>query len=103
MYAQEESQQVALGGDTDRKSSDALKQLAKLAAARGAKVGVDLTWAWLDGKNPDFPDFKQMQVQRMCLYENLVWSLHPSKCMQIGADNTSTHRCYAWWSCLHRS
>ncbi len=66
VFAQEESQQVALGGDTDRKSSDALKQLAKLAAAKGAKVGVDLTWAWLDGKNPDFPDFKQMQVQRMC-------------------------------------
>ena len=60
--AQEESQQVALGGDADSKSLDALKQLAKLAAARGAKVGVDLTWAWLDGKNPGFPDYKQMQV-----------------------------------------
>ncbi len=63
---QEESQQVALGGETNSKSADALKQLAKLAAARGAKVGVDLTWAWLDGKNPDFPDFKQMQVQGTC-------------------------------------
>ena len=60
---QEESQQIALGGDTDSKSLEALTGLAKLAAARGAKVGVDLTWAWLDGKNPDFPDFKQMQVR----------------------------------------
>jgi len=59
---QEESQQVALGGDANSKSLDALTQLAKLAAARGARVGVDLTWAWLNGKNPEFPDFNNMQV-----------------------------------------
>lgn len=59
---QEESQQVALGGDANSKSLDALTQLAKLAAARGARVGVDLTWAWLNGKNPKFPDFNNMQV-----------------------------------------
>ncbi len=59
---QEESQQVALGGDSDAQSLAALKGLAKLAAARGAKVGVDLTWAWLDGKNPKFPVFTDMQA-----------------------------------------
>lgn len=54
---------MALGGDPDRQSLAALKQLARLAAARGAQVGVDLTWAWLDGKNPAFPSFRDMQVQ----------------------------------------
>lgn len=59
---QEESQQVALGGDSDAQSLEALEGLTKMAAARGAKVGVDLTWAWLDGKNPKFPVFRDMQV-----------------------------------------
>lgn len=65
---QEESQQVALGGDSDTQSLEALKGLTKLAAARGAKVGVDLTWAWLDGKNPKFPIFRDMQVS-LLLYQ----------------------------------
>lgn len=62
MLLQEESQQVAFGGVSNSASLEALKQLSKLAAARGAKVAVDLTWAWLDGKNPSFPVFKDMQV-----------------------------------------
>ena len=62
MLLQEESQQVAFGGNNNRASLEALEQLTKLAAARGAKVGVDLTWAWLDGMNPTFPVFKDMQV-----------------------------------------
>ena len=44
-------------------SLEALEQLTKLAAARGAKVAIDLTWAWLDGKNPSFSVFKDMQVR----------------------------------------
>ena len=62
MLLQEESQQVAFGGVSNSASLEALEQLTKLAAARGAKVAVDLTWAWLDGKNPSFPVFKDMQV-----------------------------------------
>ena len=63
MLLLEESQQVAFGGVSNSASLDALEQLTKLAAARGAKVAVDLTWAWLDGKNPSFPVFKDMQVR----------------------------------------
>ena len=62
MLLQEESQQVAFGGVSNSASLEALEQLTKLAAARGAKVAVDLTWAWLDGKNPSFPVFQDMQV-----------------------------------------
>ena len=73
MSLQEESQQVAFGGVSNSASLAALEQLTKLAAARGAKVAVDLTWAWLDGKNPSFPVFKDMQVG--CTATGIIQSL----------------------------
>lgn len=59
---QEESEQVAMGGRSAIGTRDAIAGLAKLAAARGARVGIVLTWAWLDGKNDKFPSFEAMQV-----------------------------------------
>ncbi len=59
---QEESEQVAMGGHNAIGTRDAIAGLAKLAVARGARVGVVLTWAWLDGANKDFPSFEAMQV-----------------------------------------
>ena len=60
---QEESEQVALGGESEVGTRDAIAGLARLAAARGARVGVVLTWAWLDGSNDKFPSFEDMQVR----------------------------------------
>ena len=77
---QEESQQVALGGDNGTQSFEALKGLTKLAAARGAKVGVDLTWAWLDGKNPRFPIFRDMQVSLLLYQPHLSGTWRARSC-----------------------
>ena len=68
---QEESQQVAMGGLAANGTRDAIAGLAKLAVARGARVGVVLTWAWLDGKNDNFTSFEAMQVCLTC-YQTLV-------------------------------
>lgn len=59
---QDESQQVAYGAQSAADNKVAIEKLAQLGAARGANVGVDLTWAWLDGHNSDFPSFSGMQV-----------------------------------------
>lgn len=59
---QDESQQVAFGGQSASDNKVAIEKLAQLAAARGAKVGVDLTWAWLDNHNSAFPSYSDMQV-----------------------------------------
>lgn len=67
-YLQEESEQVALGGDTALGTQKAIAGLARLAAARGARVGVVLTWAWLDSKNDKFPSFEDMQARSSFLH-----------------------------------
>lgn len=72
---QEESQQIALGGANASDSLAALEKLTLLAAARGARVGVILTWAWLDGHNDRFPSFADMQARLTTSSQasNKVW------------------------------
>ncbi|BDA49030.1 hypothetical protein COCOBI_13-1400 [Coccomyxa sp. Obi] len=73
---QEESEQVALGGDNALGTRNAIAELAKLADARGARrVGVLLTWAWLDGRNGNFPSFEDMQDTVNAGYMDLVHDL----------------------------
>ena len=61
-FWQEESRQLALGGEDIAKSVEALKGLTWLAHARGARVGVVQTWAWVDGKSNLWPTFEAMQA-----------------------------------------
>ncbi|CAL8461564.1 g1095 [Coccomyxa elongata] len=58
---QEESRQLAMGGDDASRSIEALKALTWLAQARGARVGVVQTWAWIDGRSALWPTFEAMQ------------------------------------------
>ena len=63
MRLQEETQQMAMGGEDAAESLQALKDLSWLARTHGAKVAVVQTWAWLDGKSSLWPTFESMQVR----------------------------------------
>lgn len=85
---QEESRQIALGGEDAQESLQAFKDLSALARNRGAQVGMVQTWAWISGEGKMWPTFEQMQVR--VLPNHLTDSMCDCKRRLICSPHVST-------------
>jgi hypothetical protein len=93
---QEDSQQVALGGQPGIDSLAALEQLAELAAARGAQPGIILNWAWLDNMNSHFPSFADMQASMLSntLFLLIMFLVAYRRAISVSASPSSLLHAY---------